>query len=222
MLVLGIHYLCGYSMATDTASRVRAEWPPHPGRVFMALVAAHFETGREKGERDTLLHLESLGAPDAVYASPGYPRSAVTHYVPVNDSGISGKLRTKVDRNRSISAAELKSATSVLPERRPKQPRTFPRVWLRQPYVLLVWDAALSLAQQEALDALASKVTRIGHSASLVQMWAIDRLPERIAGQLVRYSLEEHLGEHRLRIPSEGICRPASRAKEWPRGKTQA
>ncbi len=43
-LTLGWEYLTGYAVATDPSSRERAEWPPHPARVFMALAAAWFET----------------------------------------------------------------------------------------------------------------------------------------------------------------------------------
>ena len=42
MIAIGIRYLCGWAMATHPADRNRAEWPPHPDRVFMALAAAHF------------------------------------------------------------------------------------------------------------------------------------------------------------------------------------
>jgi CRISPR-associated protein Csb2 len=54
MIAVGIRYLTGWSMATDSADRQRAEWPPHPDRVFMALAAAHFETDGEDNERAAL------------------------------------------------------------------------------------------------------------------------------------------------------------------------
>ena len=44
MFALGIDFITGVAVMTDAASRERAEWPPHPARVFMALVAAHCET----------------------------------------------------------------------------------------------------------------------------------------------------------------------------------
>ena len=39
MLTLGIEYLTGHAVATSTGDRVLPEWPPHPGRIFMALAA---------------------------------------------------------------------------------------------------------------------------------------------------------------------------------------
>src|SRR5438045_2129482 len=69
-LTIGWEYLTGCCVATDPASRQRAEWPPHPGRVFMALAAAWFETEPPNnaperkewvGEGNALQWLERLG-----------------------------------------------------------------------------------------------------------------------------------------------------------------
>ena len=109
MLVLGIRYLTGYVVATDVADRRRVEWPPHPGRVFMALVAAHFQTSRDRTERAALEWLESLAAPQ-IHASGYFERRTVTHYVPVNDKA-------------GPSAAPLQSTGGLT---RDRQPRAFP------------------------------------------------------------------------------------------------
>jgi CRISPR-associated protein Csb2 len=66
MLTLGIRYLTGSVAASDVADRRHAEWPPHPGRVFMALAAAHFSTGDDPGERAALEWLETQPAPELV------------------------------------------------------------------------------------------------------------------------------------------------------------
>ena len=55
MLAFGIRYLNGFVAAAEPDDRERAEWPPHPGRVFMALAAAHFQTGADAAERAALL-----------------------------------------------------------------------------------------------------------------------------------------------------------------------
>ncbi len=62
-LTIGWEYLTGYYVATNSAKRDRAEWPPHPGRVFMALAAAWFETGEDADEGHALRWLESLDDP---------------------------------------------------------------------------------------------------------------------------------------------------------------
>ena len=54
-LTIAWEYLTGYAVATDPSTRDRAEWPPHPARVFMALAAAWFETeppGADDENRD--------------------------------------------------------------------------------------------------------------------------------------------------------------------------
>ena len=108
MTTLGIRYLTGRSVARNLAVPRAAEWPPHPGRVFMAMAAAHFETRGGQDEREALEWLERAGSP-AVSAGNDQPRSFVETYVPVND---------KLDKQ---SGAALRA----------RQPRSFPGQALR-------------------------------------------------------------------------------------------
>src|ERR1700684_4266218 len=87
-LTIGWEYLTGYCVATDPASYQRAEWPPHPGRVFMALAAAWFETGENADEGNALRWLERLGDPQMGLPDSNnvFPRKVVETYVPANDS----------------------------------------------------------------------------------------------------------------------------------------
>lgn len=156
---LGIHYLTGYAVATDPASRERPEWPPHPGRVFMALAAAHFETGEDPAERKALEWLETLGPP-LLSVSDADPRSVVTCYVPVN----------------ADKASDLKDSTTAVQSApgltRHRVPRTFPRARPHDDIVYLLWRDVTPLpAHRNALGQLCRKVIRIGHSSSFVQMW---------------------------------------------------
>ncbi len=187
MLTLGIRYLTGSVAASDVADRRHAEWPPHPGRVFMALAAAHFATGDDPAERAALEWLESLPAPELV-APDAIERPVVTHYVPVNDKA-------------GPSKAPLQSANGLT---RTRQPRTFARAWLADDTVFLSWpDAAPDKQQYAALAALAGKVTRIGHSISLVQMWATQEPPAAKANWLP----DEARATKRLRVPGDGSLR---------------
>jgi CRISPR-associated protein Csb2 len=63
LFALGIRYLNGFAAASEPDARDRPEWPPHPARVFMALVAAHFETGADSSERVALEWIETLSPP---------------------------------------------------------------------------------------------------------------------------------------------------------------
>lgn len=155
MLALGIRYLNGFVTAAEPDNYERVEWPPHPGRIFMALAAAHFQTGSDATERKALLWLEGIGAAPEIRASEAIQRRAVTHFVPVNDK-----------------AGPSKSLLQSAPLTRDRQPRTFARAWLEDDMVFLVWkDVDADVPIRAALEALCSKVTRIGHSSSFVQMW---------------------------------------------------
>ena len=147
MFALGLHYLNGWSMAAaDGARKERAEWPPHPDRVFMALAAAWFETGEDPAEGAALRWLEAL-PPPAIAASEAASRASTVSYVPVND------------------------VLTQRPEYRSRQPRRFPVVIPDDPTVHLIWLEAELGAHRTGLEQLAAKVTHVGHSASFVQAW---------------------------------------------------
>lgn len=155
MLAFGIRYLNGFVVASQPDDRSRVEWPPHPGRVFMALAATYFQTGEANEEREALLWLETLKVAPLIRAPEVIQRAVVTHYVPVND---------KVGPSKAI----LQS----IPLTRERQPRTFARGWLEEDTVFLIWpNVSVDESVRETLEALCAKVTRIGHSSSLVQMW---------------------------------------------------
>jgi CRISPR-associated protein Csb2 len=159
-LRIGWEYLTGHCVATDSTNRHRAEWPPHPGRVFMALASAWFETGEDADEGNALRWLEKQKYPEMTLPAHDqvFRREVVTIFVPVNDSA-------------GPSAALLQSAPLFT---RSKQPRTFPTVWIGDAPCFLHWPAVTATdlnMHRTALERLCAKVTRIGHSSSLVRMW---------------------------------------------------
>ena len=158
MLCVAIEFLTGYYVATHPSARDRAEWPPHPARVFMAMAAAYFETGEDPGEKVALEFIEALPASPVIFASCAEHRSPVTHYVPVND--------------------KLDPTGAAFPILRSRQPREFPRVRPENPVVYFSWpDAAVDGDMLAALASLCQKVTRIGHSSSLVRVWVCSDPP---------------------------------------------
>lgn len=163
MIALGIRYLTGYVVATDAANRTRVEWPPHPGRLFMALVATWKETKPRPSDPDkarfdwdaegeALRWLEKQ-PPPALAASQDDPRSVVEVYVPPNDMA-SNKI-------------------TVIPAYRTnRQPRTFPRTRPHEDSVYFLWrESEPTSPTRSALERLCAKVIRVGHSSSLVQAW---------------------------------------------------
>jgi CRISPR-associated protein Csb2 len=269
MLVLRIDLLTGRYVATAYDDRTQAEWPPHPARVFSAMVATYHATeSPDPEERQALQWLASQPPPSICGSSDVGTRRTVPVFVPVNDVGVlpdfwanleslktaeaeleairtrprSPQGRDERDRERDLHRAEkllardrfrfeeyvatsvapgtatvaaLEAAASVLPDGRGRQPRTFPSVAPALPVVHLVWpDADPAPAAKAALDRLARRMTRIGHSSSLVACRIPDDAPApdwlpavageialRVvgAGQLER--LEEEFSRHREEQP---------------------
>lgn len=169
MLAIGIKYLNGFVVASEPVNREKIEWPPHPARVFMAMAAAHFQSEGSESERDALLWLESINKdgqyePPRIYASECFQRNVVTQYVPVNDSNKGFKKKPG-----SSSLYQEMGSTGL---RRNRQPRSFAQGFPENDTVYMVWpDNDPDVSIRYALDSICRKVTRIGHSISMVQMW---------------------------------------------------
>jgi CRISPR-associated protein Csb2 len=203
MLAIEVEFLTGRYAATAHNDRGRAEWPPHPARFFSALVAAlHDNKDVDKeicsAERAALKWLEQQSAPSLwVDAESKVGRRDVQDvYVPVNDVtlGLDTAIRNAeetlqqadgtskrrpaekklADRRRAPNVA-LKTAFALLPERRTRRMRTFPVVIPEIPTFAFLWPDANVTAHREALERLCTRVTRLGHSSSLVRCNVVDR-----------------------------------------------
>ena len=214
-----VNFLTGRFVATCYNDRRQAEWPPHPARLFSALVAVWADADEPNPkERAALEWLESQAAPQ-IAASNAVPRTVVSHYVPVNDAFIvsrstyegraekiarlfaqvqaepdasaagnrrkAERMLAKVAKERDVKAmvshAGKKNPTSaaveMLPERRKKQERFYPSVRPDQARVSFLWDVPAPDDVADALDALLLRVTRLGHSCSLVSCRPITHRP---------------------------------------------
>lgn len=109
MLTLRLEFLTGRYCASTPTNRNEAEWPPHPARVYSALVAAHYDGDQAPAGRAALEWLEAQSAP-AIHFSPLSPdglevRDLFDNYVPVNDKALSDSAQ--VDRAwRKLSSAK--------------------------------------------------------------------------------------------------------------------
>jgi CRISPR-associated protein Csb2 len=87
------------------------------------------------------------------------------------------KAVAEVPRGKEGKAAPAE-AESLLPERRKRQPRTFPSVAPEGSAVVFTWRGAEPSAEvRGALDGLAARVARLGHSSSLVSVRVVDEAP---------------------------------------------
>src|SRR6516162_9289428 len=88
MFTLRVQYLTGRVCAApidEGDAKESVEWPPHPSRLFSALVSSWAEGGGEPELRGALEWLE-LQPPPEICFSPGSGNRMVEAYVPVNDS----------------------------------------------------------------------------------------------------------------------------------------
>lgn len=138
-MILSIDFLGPFG-AADTTQRDAPEWPPHPDRVFQALVdAADLGSTDEVG---ALRWLEAQRPPGVVYPE-AVPIDSAQVFVPVN----------------------YPDSPTDLAERS-HQPRFFPTVWPRGA-VRLVWPDP-SEAVLDSLRGIASRVTHVGRAESHV------------------------------------------------------
>lgn len=203
MFALGIRYLMGWAMAAaDGAKKERAEWPPHPDRVFMALAAAWFETGQDASEGEALCWLEKQ-SPPGISASGREERQVATSFVPVNDASVAtSKTVVGICADSKTTLGKCKDAgLSMLPEFRSRQPRAFPIAIPHDQTVYLSWQVAVPEFYRGPLETLCRKVTSVGHSASLVQMWLTENPPPP---NLIP---QNGVARHRLRVFCPGRLR---------------
>jgi CRISPR-associated protein Csb2 len=163
-----VRFITNRCVSACVDAREQPEWPPHPGRLYMALVAAYFETDGDAEDKDAERRaLEWLASqpPPRMHAVDAEERTTVVGYVPVNDAPQPNK-------------AMLQSAPGMP---RSRQSRTFPTVIPQRTSgadragadITFEWmDAPPSSEFLLALDRLCRNVIRIGHSSSLVMVWA--------------------------------------------------
>ncbi len=209
MLAVEVNFLTGRFTATAHHDRRKAEWPPHPARLFSALVATWADADQpDPAERAALEWLERQGPP-LIAAPDVFPRKVVTHFVPVNDAAVipatwyrnraqqvdllaqqfeealedsHGEITRKVgsiqdrlarqlnveDQVSKVGKTNPQDAIQLFPESRVKQSREYPSVTLSEPRVTYMWSAQPPTDLKRALDELLSRVSRLGHSSSLV------------------------------------------------------
>lgn len=129
MFSIEVELLTGCYTATQHDDRNSPEWPPHPARLYSALVNAWAEADDPAdGEQEALRWFEGLADPEVacsrltadVATSEVATRSVVTHFVPDNDPNVVRDLHLTYERLlQAIEAATVhdEDATSKGAER---------------------------------------------------------------------------------------------------------
>jgi len=251
MLALHVEMLTDRYAASAYNDRSSPEWPPHPARVYSALVDALYS--EDDPPEDECAALDALAAWDepTVVASDGFARRVMTFFVPVNDVATTDRasltsreekyrhalraLRSlpttatpkeqksatgAVDKARKSLRAEAEKrahfdgkypkenpAAAVMPWSRTKQPRTFPAFLPHDSTVSVVWpEADVDDAFLGAMNRIASRVVRLGHSSSFVAVratgvagtWAAPDDEQRVVWK------PDPRGDEVLRVPLPG------------------
>jgi len=199
-----IRYLRGSVTAADVSrgsEKDLVEWPPHPDRLFCALVQAWADAGCPAAGRTALEWLEGLGPP-LLRCGNVLSSHSVQHYVPVNDNW-------SLVNNKGKPFALIQESLLT----RDRKPRRFAVGTLSEEVVHLWWpDAAPTPELASTLGDLARGIACLGHSSSLV---AVDLLSK--AEDLSPNWLPGPDGNLSLRVPVPGRLRELVEAHQQNR-----
>ena len=119
------------------------------------------------------------------------------------------------------SKESIATATALIPERRTRQVRTFPDMLPETSSIAFLWCNADPAPHRAAMDRLCSRVTRLGHSSSLVRCFLDDGEPTptlvpcaegevvlRVVGPGQLERLENAFGNHRGELSRVLPARP--------------
>jgi CRISPR-associated protein Csb2 len=212
MIALKVEYLTGVCMATkhDDPSRSVPEWPPHPDRLYSALVAAAATLpDAEEGclpER-AVQALNWLAAQNwaggrvvapELHAPEARRRLAPEVHMPSNPDpdeipkSLEPGPRTKDPEKRR---KELKrDMRNLLPVHRRKVALPIPAVIPDEPVGYFVWREAEPKDHIETLRQICERVTYLGRSRSLVRVSIVDNPPPST-------HVPDPFGQVQLRVP---------------------
>lgn len=222
MLAIRIEYLTGVCMATrhDDPSRSSPEWPPHPDRLFSALVAAASEPTETRpsqliqGAEAALKWLSGLGDPE-LSVSKAHRRVAPDVHMPTNphpDEIPKGDLGTGDENTRR---KKRRAVLGLLPILRRKAALPVSAVIPEEPVVYFIWPEAKPEEHVKALRAICPRVTYLGRSRSLVSAAVeVDKVPAPT-------HMPDPLGQVQLRVPGPGRLGYLIRKYERDGGKPE-
>lgn len=106
-------------------------------------------------------------------------------------------LESQHDAPTKPTREDLTRSTALLPDRRNRQARTFPVVLPERSSFAFLWPEAEPADHLGALRRLCDRVTRLGHSSSLVRCLIVERAIEATL-------VPRKTGEHMLRVVGPG------------------
>jgi CRISPR-associated protein Csb2 len=187
-LILSIRFPTERYVAATMTQRDKVEWPPHPARLILGLLAAHHLGDAVAAEHDALQWLCEQPAPEVLLPP-------AEHCISLHMAGV------YVPQNLAHHS---------------RKERSFPSMILPpdQAEILFHWPfAEPEEATRTALASLASKLIRFGHSSSLVMAAWVNKIPAGDWQRLLPQTTND-VGspDHRLRVPWSGLIASAELA----------
>ena len=181
MLTIVVDLLNGRFYGRDTSDERLGEWPPHPARLFAALVSAAAETRSLERFRPILKWLEELDPPpDITAATAPWPRVSWNSRdrLNVGTPAPEAFLRINDPENKSGSKAH------PIPALRTPQKRFFPSVALpgdaSGTKIYYIWqNASPSPKERKEMEELCGRIGYLGTSRSKVRVFLTDDPPPR-------------------------------------------
>lgn len=150
MLVVEVSFPGGRCYTASSHAPEAPEWPPHPARLYSALVAAAGHGARGIDAKRPALEWLEQQAPPVIHAPSANCQTAPTSYVP------------PADHNTQQKVVEH-------PLYRSRKPREFPVAYpLGPPVVRYGWDTEIPESVLATLDDLCAQMTHLGTSHSMV------------------------------------------------------
>lgn len=156
-------------------------------------------TNDPKALADIDRHIDRLAVAEAALAGAGEKDRSKA------DKAVQKARAKLLERSEASAKADGKgtpaNAAEVLDRRLKPQPRSFPVVLPDEDLVHLQWDSSPEPELIDALDKVAARVARLGHSSSLVSMRVLTEPPAADARQ---HWVPDEGGTVRLRVPEAG------------------
>jgi CRISPR-associated protein Csb2 len=183
VLAFHVRYLLGRVASADLArgsDKDRVEWPPHPDRLFCALVQAWSDLGHPTQERDLLVRLESpleerTRLPVVHVAQTTADVSRVS-FVPVNDNWRPYYRDPNTNKDKAFPVMG-----SLRIGRDRKERRFVSRTVDLDPpeaHAIIGWPGdGWTASDYESAAKLARLVGYLGHSSSVVAVEVADHMP---------------------------------------------
>ena len=165
-----IRFLSRSYAATSHHDWRAKEWPPHPARLFSAMVSEWAFDGESAEERRALEWLESQDPPD-VFDPGDAERATVVSFVPKHDKDVVDEwgATPKGKKWNDLLTNIEKFAARGVSEARGKAPKTVPSTAPLGETVAFIWRGAAADGETlRRLDGVLERVVRLGHSSSFV------------------------------------------------------